>query len=244
MRRYNSSFKPRSLKRLENKSRNRLILSIILIIGIGYFIISWGLPVLIGSLSFLNKYKPQQEVVESIEDTAIAPPVLNIPFEATSSPTIKILGYSQPNSKVEIYFDDELKSTVETGSEGNFTTEEIELALGTNNIYGKTVNEKGNKSLPSKNIKLIFNNEKPILDNIEPQDNHQIKGGDRKVRVSGKTDPNNSVTINGLTVILNGDGSFVKEMPLNDGENTITIIASSQTGSTAEIQRKVIYSPE
>ncbi len=191
----------------------------------------WGLPFLIGSLSVFNKFKP------------IAPPILNIPFEATSSSTLQISGHSTPNSEVEIYFDDEIKDMVETNSEGNFKTDPLELSLGTNNIYGKTISDKGIKSLPSKTIKLLFNNEKPKLEIAEPQDNAQIKGGDKKIRVSGTTDSNNIVSVNGLNTIVNSEGNFSIEVNINEGDNVIQISASNQVGNSNQVERKVNYTP-
>lgn len=203
----------------------------------------WGLPFLIGSLSVFNKFKPSTAKQESVEDLAIAPPILNIPFEATSSSTLQISGHSTPNSEVEIYFDDEIKDMVETNSEGNFKTDPLELSLGTNNIYGKTISDKGIKSLPSKTIKLLFNNEKPKLEIAEPQDNAQIKGGDKKIRVSGTTDSNNIVSVNGLNTIVNSEGNFSIEVNINEGDNVIQISASNQVGNSNQVERKVNYTP-
>src|SRR5258708_25756498 len=81
MRRYRSSYyKPRSLRRLENKSRRNFILTIILgLVGV-YLLLSWGLPALIGGLTTLNKFRHEGKTpAVAVEDAAIAPPVLNIP---------------------------------------------------------------------------------------------------------------------------------------------------------------------
>ncbi len=204
--------------------------------------ISWGLPALIGSLSVFIKLKKKKKKVETL-DAAITPPVLNIPFEATNTATLKLSGYSSPNTKVEIYIDDQLVETIETDSDGAFNIEALELALGINNIYGKTINEKGNSSLASKTIKLIYNNEQPILEVTEPSDGQEIKGGDKKIRVSGKTEPINSITINGVTAIVNGDGNFSKEISLNDGDNLIEVVAINQVGNSTKHSVTVKYSP-
>lgn len=236
-------YKPRSLRRLERRGNRKLILSLILGLGILYFLFSWGLPALIGSLSFFNKFKPSLNKPAPIEENAIAPPVLNIPYEATNTATIRISGYTQPKSLVEIYFDDQLKATIESQDDGKFETDNLALSIGTNNIYGKTVDEGGNKSTPSKNIKLIYSSEKPKLELGEPPDNHQIKGGDKKVRVSGETDPSSSVAINGSTVIVNSEGKFSTEVSLSEGDNVITIVATSPIGNSTTLQRRVTFEP-
>ncbi len=242
MRRYKSSYKPRSIKRTEKKAKRNLIITALMGTLLLYLIFTWGLPALIGGLSTFNKFKPKTQNT-IVEDSAVTPPVLNIPYEATNSANIKISGFASAKSKVEIYIDDELKSTTNTEGDGTFTTDNIPLSLGNNNIYGKTIDEANKQSLPSKTIKLIYNNEKPKLEINEPSDNQEIKGGDKKVKVSGKTDPQSNISINGNNAIVNSEGNFSKEIDINEGDNTITINAVNQVGNNTTIERKVKYSP-
>lgn len=243
MARFRTYYKPRSLRRAESKSRRNLVLAIIVSIVFFYLLVTWGLPLLIGGLSVFNQTKSIAQKKSIAEDVSLAPPVLNIPFEATNSSTLKITGYSIPSAKVQIYLDENQVSEIPIKEDGSFETDLIELNFGTNNIYGKTLDDKNKNSLPSKTIKLIYSNEKPKLEIIEPADNKEIKGGDKKVIISGTTDPENSVSINGSTVILNSEGKFLKEQPINDGENQITIKATNDFGNTKEIIRKVIFIP-
>lgn len=250
MRRYRSAYKPRSVKKLEQKARNKILGAILIIFFVGFVFINWGLPAIIGSLSIFNKAKHTTISNNLIEDPAIAPPVLNIPFESTNSAELKISGYSSPNSKVEIYLDDDLKTTVTSDDFGSFTSDFITLSEGTNNIYGRSVNENSTsnlpdkKSLPSKTIKLLFSNEKPVLEISEPEDNKQIKGGDKKVHINGKTDAQNQIMVNGTTVIVNNDGNFSTDVSINEGDNNISITAQNTVGNTTKIDRKVNYSPQ
>ena len=209
-----------------------------------YALVAWGLPFIIGQLSFLNKRDKPIDVEALKIDEAIAPPVLYIPYEATNSASISISGYAAPLSKVELYIDEEIKSQVNTDSEGKFETAPVALNLGTNNINAVTINDKDKKSLPSKNIKLYYSNEKPELSVSEPGDGAEIKGGDKKVRVAGKTEANNSVTVNGSMVIVDSEGNFQTVVALNDGDNTLKIIASNSFGNTNETERKVKYTQE
>jgi hypothetical protein len=255
---YRSTFKPRSIRRSESKAQRKLIFNLILVVVLVFVFFNWGLPFIIGSLSFLNKNKPSQTLTETKIDEAIAPPVLFIPFESTNSAKLPISGYSTPLAKVELFVDDELKSSIQTDSEGKFTIEAVNLSLGTNNIYAVTVNEAEKKSLPSKTIKLYYSNEKPLLEVTQPADGAEIKGGDeqssssneqssssnKKITVAGKTDPNNSVTINGSTVIVNSEGNFQTSIGINDGDNIITIVSSNSFGNINQIQKTVKYVPQ
>lgn len=239
-----SYYKPRSVRRLEKKGKQKIIFTVIGTIILIYFLITWGLPALIGGLSVLNKTSDTKQKQGTIqEDITLAPPVLNIPFEATNTATIKITGYTTPNAKVEIYVDGDIETTAESDSSGNFQTDPISLLLGTNEITGKTIDEKNKRSLPSKTIKVTYNNEKPKLEIHEPEDGKKIQGGDKKVKISGLTDPQNLVSINGSTVILNAEGRFFTELSINEGENTLVIVAANSVGNKTQIERKVTYQP-
>jgi hypothetical protein len=235
-----TAYRPRSLRHSESKAKKRLIYTIVGILVATYVFFNWGLPFIIGHLSFLNKRGKPVDAETLKIDEAIAPPVLYIPYEATNSASLPISGYAAPLSRVEVYIDDEIKSQTSTDSEGKFTTSPIALNLGTNNISAVTINDSDKKSLPSKNIKLYFSSEKPSLEISEPSDGAEIKG-DKKVKVAGKTDENNSVTVNGSTVVVDAAGNFQTIVPLNDGDNTITIISSNSFGNSNQMQRTVKF---
>lgn len=244
MKRTKTQYKPFLARRYEKRSRNKFIFTLIIIAFLLYSLLAWILPTLIGGLSFFNKFKHNPKPPTPVsEDITIAPPVLNIPFEATNTAQIKIKGYAQPHSKIEVYIDDDLKTTATTDENGSFTSGNIPLNLGTNNIYGKTVNDKGDKSLSSKPITITFINEKPKLEVSSPQDNQVIKGGDKKVTVSGSTDTSGdiTVTVNGSQAIVDESGNFSQTIAVNDGDNNIVIAAADQAGNSTQISRRVTY---
>lgn len=174
------------------------------------------------------------------DNSTLAPPVLNIPYEATNTANISIKGYATPNTKVEVYVDEVLSQSADVLDDGSFTVSGITLTLGTNNLTGKTVNG-NNKSLPSKNIRILYDNKKPKLDLTSPSDNQVIKGGDKKVTVSGATDPGNNVTVNSNKLIVDSSGNFSKLIEINDGDNNLTITTTDQAGNENSISRKVTY---
>lgn len=233
-------------RRLERKSKKNFYLTIIVCAVLLYILLAWFIPTFIGSLSLLNRFKSPLKTQESItENASLAPPVLNIPFEATSTAEILVKGYSLSNTTVEIYLDGDLKSSVKTSEDGSFISDPIELNLGINNISGITVDNNGNKSLSSKPISITYSNEKPILEIQSPSDNQEIKGGDKKVTVSGKTNADKDIviTINGNRAIVNSEGNFSQIVEINEGDNNITIIAVDTAGNSTQVSRKVIYKP-
>jgi len=52
-----------------------------------------------------------------------------------------------------------------------------------------------------------------------------------------------SLTINGIAVAINSDGSFSTSVPLNQGDNSISIILIDSKGVTTTQNRSVIYTP-
>lgn len=235
----------RAVRRLARKSRRNFFITLVIITILAYFSLTWILPNFIGGIGFIKTVvsPSQKSITQPSDNITLAPPVLNIPYEATNTTQINIKGFGTPNSKVKLYIDDESKQTTDVAEDGSFTFKDVTLGLGTNNIYGRTVDEKDKESLPSKTIKVIYENEKPILNISEPEDNKTIQGGDRKVKVSGKTDPGVNIFINGTQVIVDKDGNFSADQPLNDGDNTISIKAVSIASNITEVQRNVKYNP-
>lgn len=235
-------YTPRSIRRLQQKSRRNFIFAAIGIVIFFYLFLTWGLPSLIGSLSIINQKKVVKEKQASDEVT-LAPPVLNIPFEATNSSALKVSGFTNPKSKVDIYLDDVKSASAIAEDDGRFTAGTLTLSVGENYISGKTIDEKGVESLSSKPIKVLYDNQKPKLDLSEPSPDKEIKGGDKKVTVQGTTDPGNSVTVNSSIVIVNPEGAFSIIQDLQEGDNEIVVSASDSYGNTSEVKRKVKYTP-
>lgn len=231
----------RSAKRLARQSRRNFIITLILVAALIYATIQWILPTLIGGVGFINSMIKPSKKVTTEESVSLAPPVLNIPYEATNTAQINILGYANPYIKVSIYVDDQLKASTEALEDGSFEVKGITLALGTNNIYGKTM-EKEKESLPSKSSKVIYDNEKPPLEISQPEDGKNVQG-ERKIQIRGKTEPQAQVFVNDSRIITNSDGAFSADLELNDGDNIITIKAIDQASNATEIARKVIFKP-
>lgn len=231
----------RSARRLARRSRRNFIITLLLVGILIYATIQWVLPSLINSIGFIQSIiKPPKKVV-SQENPSLAPPVLNIPYEATNTSQINIAGYVTTKLKVSIYVDDELKGSTESLEDGSFELKDISLSLGTNNIFGKTSDERG-ESLPSKLIKVIYDNEKPPLEISEPEDGKNIQG-ERKLKISGKTENNSIVFINNSQIILDKEGKFESIQTLNDGGNIFTIKAQDLAGNFLEISRRVVFQP-
>lgn len=239
------SYKLRSNRRIAKNAKRKFYFSIILVLFLLYASIQWILPASINGATTIVSFFKKPTVYEKpiAEDATVAPPVFSIPFEATNSAKIDISGYAASNTKVEIFLDDVSEKTVEVSSDGTFIAQDISLNLGTNNIYGKTIDNK-KTSLPSKTIKIIYNRDKPKLEITSPEDSIEITG-DKKIIVSGQTTSGIKIFINNGQAIVDKDGKFTTTIFLNDGENIISIKALDNASNVTEIKRKVTFkSPE
>lgn len=231
----------RTARRLAKKSRRNLIVTIIIILVLLYTTFNWILPFFINGLGFITGIVKPSQKIESLDNNILAPPVLNIPYEATNTAQINISGYASAHTKVSLFLEDGKKDTVETDSEGNFEFKDISLSLGTNNIYGKTEDEKV-ESLPSKLIKVTFDNERPDLSIFEPEDNKTIQGN-RQLKIAGQTESQSNIFINDTRVVVDFEGKFSSIQNLNDGENIFNIKAVDQATNNIEVSRRVIFTP-
>ncbi|MCX6791518.1 MAG: helix-turn-helix domain-containing protein, partial [Candidatus Gottesmanbacteria bacterium] len=68
---------------------------------------------------------------------------------------------------------------------------------------------------------------------------NQLVVHERRVDILGKTDPDATITVNGINILVRADGKFFDQTPLDIGPNKITIIATSRFGKTTTIVREV-----
>jgi len=68
---------------------------------------------------------------------------------------------------------------------------------------------------------------------------NQLVTNERRVDILGKTDPDATVTVNGINVLVRGDGKFFDQVQLDSVVNKITIIATSRFGKTTTVIREV-----
>jgi cytoskeletal protein RodZ len=62
---------------------------------------------------------------------------------------------------------------------------------------------------------------------------------EKRIEVFGKTDPDATVTINGVSVLVRSDGKFFDQIALEGGVNKLTIVATSRLGKSTTVIREV-----
>ncbi len=77
----------------------------------------------------------------------------------------------------------------------------------------------------------------PPLSVTSPTDQQIVTSS--RVIVEGKTDPDTTVMINGVTTIVRDDGRFYEQIAVEPGVNKVTIIATSRFGKATTVIKEV-----
>lgn len=232
-------------KNLQKKALRNIFLSVIGIIAVGYVLVQYGPQLLIGFSIAVEKLTGSKDTSSSSSDDVsyIAPPTLNSMESATNSAKIIISGYSQPKQTVKLYVNGELKDTVEVKSDKGFTFQDVPLEPGDNDIKAKAISEHDKESDYSTPMRITYVNKQPTLDIDSLSDGQSFSGGQSPLKVSGKTDTGNKVTVNGFWAISDDTGKFSYTLPLQNGENKIKVEATDNAGNKTTKEIKVTYSP-
>ncbi len=69
----------------------------------------------------------------------------------------------------------------------------------------------------------------------------QMVTSERRIDLLGRTDPDATVTVNSVSVLVRSDGQFFDQIQLIPGVNKITISATSRYGKTSIVVREVAF---
>ena len=234
----------RLTKRLEKRSKNNLLISLIGIIFIFFILVKFGLPLLINFTLFVSGFKNTNESQNKTASSVfVAPPQLNSLPNATNSAQTIISGNALSKQIVNLYINDELIKKTKTKNDGSFVFEDIRLSKGENSITVKALTEDKKESDFSVPIVISFKDKLPSLLVESPDEKQSFSKDENIIKISGKTDKGIRVTVNDFWAIVDESGNFSYQLPLQNGENTIKIVATDDAGNKTETERKVIYSP-
>ncbi|PIX68705.1 hypothetical protein COZ40_01875, partial [Candidatus Roizmanbacteria bacterium CG_4_10_14_3_um_filter_39_13] len=104
----------------------------------------------------------------------------------------------------------------------------------------KSSSSKETKRIPTYSI--LFKSEKPKLEIQEPSDKSKTNKED--MRISGTTDIETTIRINGQPIIVDVQGKFTTLLRLKDGENKINITAEDIVGNQEVKDLVVTYSKD
>ncbi|MDP2585596.1 MAG: hypothetical protein Q8P29_01815 [Candidatus Levybacteria bacterium] len=226
-------------KRMEQKTKKNLALSILGIILVVLLAFKFGVPFLVNFSLFLSG--SQNKVETSIQGSSfIAPPVLDSFPEATTSAEVIISGIASKKQTVNLYINSYLVDTAKSGDDGKFSFRQT-IKPGENMIQAKSVvNEK--ESDFSNTIITAFKNAPPSLSLNSPTNEQSFSKDQNIANIRGTTDADVKVTINGFWAITDSNGNFSYNLPLQNGENGIRVEAIDVAGNQSVKEIKVTYS--
>ncbi len=234
--------KSRLNRNLEKQSEKTIFLSVVGSIILISVIVFYGLPMLIKFSLLLEKNNQSNvQVASSNSLDYIAPPFINPGSQATNSANITVSGTAKKNESIELYVNNNLTDKTIVNDKGNFSFSSVNLQTGENTITTKAATG-GKESDFSNSINIIYNNKPPQLSIDSPSDNQTFSGGNnQQITVTGKTDTDASVTVNGFWAVIDSSGKYSYSLKLQSGDNQIKVDALDSAGNKTEMERKVTY---
>lgn len=232
----------RLTRTLEHQSKKQLYIFIAatILILTTLAIFSTQILDIIGSF-MINDQDDSAKQEETIK--AITPPhFADIP-KATETGVISISGnVSEKDGTIEIFVNNRKAITQDIKGRTSFDIQNISLNEGENVIKGRYVFT-DRKSAFTKDYIVHYTTEAPKIEDVSPNDGAEFKRGDQEIEVKGKTDPQNTVTVNDFRAVVGTTGDFSYFLRLSEGDNTIRITATSPTGKETVKEIKVSYRP-
>ena len=191
----------------------------------------------------LEKTKPTATIVSPTQDSVLGASTQNIVMELQDA------GGSGLNMSSVVFKLNNQQITEglswADGEDGKKTCtyQATGLSDGSNSVSLSVQDNDGNVSDPA-TVTFVVSTAAPTLNVTSPADN--LLTNNNKVTVAGTAAAGSEavtlaeVTINGEKVSLEEGGAFSKEITLNEGENTITVVAKDSLGKTTTVTRKVI----
>jgi hypothetical protein len=231
------------------KEQEQIIYRRLLIIGgiivlVIVVLLFWGLQIFVRLAEFLGVFWGASSV-PTVSQDVIPPftPILEGIPTATNSAKLPFKGVAEAGSSVEIFLNGELQKKLLVEQDGNFSIEDLSLNEGENKIEVRSSDSAGNVSPLSSPSVVIFDKTFPPLEVSEPQDRSVFVGDKKEIKVTGQTEPQTTVTVNGFWAIIDQDGKFSYSLTLNQGENKITIVAQDIAGNKTEKEKTIFYNP-
>lgn len=231
------------LKRHQNKqSKRRILLLSVVFVGLVVLLVTFGARMIefIGNTALL--VQGEDDISESNTVSVVQEPFLeSIPRSTSESELVVDGSVLVPGGTVILYLNGEEYDSDRLGEETDFSFD-VSLDEGENIIRARYELD-GEQSDYSESVSVTYRSEPPTLEDVSPSDGDEFGRGDQRIAVSGKTDKDARVTVNGFRAFVDQDGEFSYMLGLEEGENKIKVIATNDAGIESEEEFIVRYSP-
>lgn len=214
--------------------------AVTLIIGLIFFI--WGVTLLANLSNFWDSVRGSTRTAAPQDTIAPPPPYLAALPAVTNNPKVNVTGSSEAGATVTLFKNGGSLGTQLVGNDGQFSFANTRLTEGSNSFTAQAKDPTGNQSAVSSAVTVILDTIPPSLTIDQPTDGQTVTT--QLLTVSGSTDPNGTITINGQQAIVGTDGKFSGTVSLQSGSNTVTVVATDQADNTTTVTRTVTYNPQ
>jgi bacillopeptidase F len=225
----------------ERKLTKKLFLAITGSIGLVIFIAVFGLKILINFSLLVDKIRGNTEKNITSTSSLILPPTLDpLPY-ATNSAVLSISGRGKNGLGVIVFLNGKEYRKLKIEDNGTFSVRDITFKEGLNTLHAQLFDVQGNRSGISATESVTITKKQPVLEISSPNNNDTITGDNNIIVITGKTNEENTVTVNDRIAVVGVNGIFMLRYPLNEGDNTLIITASDPAGNQKKEERKIKY---
>lgn len=225
----------------DKKNKKQAALFMALSIGFLIILIIVGIPLFEKAIIWLGDSRGSNEEIDKNDNIPPIAPRIVTDYEATKSGNLTVRGYSEVGSTVSLYVNNTKNGEMIADMDGEFLFPDIKLMEGENYLYAKATDKAGNISQDSVNTVVVFDDKAPELSVNSPSDGDKFYYEEREILVSGETEVDVNVRVNGYVVIVDTEGNFVKKLTLSNGDNEIEIKAYDKAGNETQKKIKVSY---
>lgn len=230
------------LEKHQNKQIfQRIAIAFVLFIAFIIFFFSVGIKMLVSFTLFLNQIanngakQQTTQQTESFNSINIDP----IP-SATNSSTLIFSGSSLNFDTLEIYLNDEKQDDISISD--IFSGKINGLEKGDNTVHFIAKSSKSKETKKTSVYDILYKSDKPKLEIQEPNDGSKTNKED--IRISGTTDKETTIRINGQPLIVDVGGKFTSMFRLKEGENKVQITAEDIVGNQEQKNLTITYSKD
>jgi hypothetical protein len=236
---YSSNYKRKTGRvssRLAKREQKKMTQQTFLIFGLAIVVvIVFIVAVVPGLIRLTGLFLDGDGVTSDFGDT-IPPrvPSISSPVTATYSASIKIEGFSEPESEVVLVMNASESNRSEADSDGKFDFV-VDLSDEENSLSLYAIDKAGNESNSSRTHKIIFDDTAPTIEIETPSDGQQFElRKNQNITVKGLTEPRSKVFLNDRLIFAKSDGSFSTSLQLSEGDNELKIKVVDQAGNETE----------
>ena len=226
--------------RLAKKERTKLLRQTVFFGGIAVLIVVLFIFVILpGFVGLVDKFLSGSNPFQEEDRLPPQVPIIAPPVAATSSATLKLDGYGEPESEITLVLNGLKDESVTVSEDGTFKMEPS-LQEGENTLELYATDQAGNESNSTKTYVAILDTQNPELMIEQPTDGAEVVGTvNQNYEIIGTTEPGSKVYINGRLVLPNSEGTFSYRYQLKEGGNTLELRVVDQAGNESSQELSV-----